>query len=126
MDTKTIDELHTEHTDWQKRLDFYADEIVIMNKRIAEVASKNTAKETLAQVEHFQNSMIVQKNNIDELRHTVKDHDNYLQNRVEENPVSAGVRKVNDHPKMRESMNSFETNFNAIRHELNEFLSKVL
>jgi hypothetical protein len=126
MTTKPINELHTEHTDWLKRLDFYTDEITIMKNRIAEIAAKNTSHEILAQVEHFQNSMIIQKNNIDELRHSVKDHENYLENRVEENPVSADKRMVNDHPKMRESMNSFETNFNAIRHELNQFLAKSL
>lgn len=125
MNTKTIDALHAEHTDWLKRLDFYSDEITIMKNRIAEVAAKNTSKEILAQVEHFQNALIVQKNNIDELRHSIKDHDKYLENRVEENPVSAGKRKANDHPVMRESVNSFESNFNALRQELNLFLAKT-
>lgn len=126
MTTKTISELHTENTDWLKRLAFYTDEISIMKNRIAEVAAKNSAKEILAQVEHFQNTLIVQKNNIDELNHAVKDHDNYLENRVEENPVAADKRQVNDHPKLRDSFTSFETNFNALRHELNQFLAKVM
>ena len=126
MNTKPINELHSEHTDWLKRLDFYTDEIDVMKKRIAEVAAKNTSKEILAQVEHFQNSMIIQKNNIDELRHGVNDHENYLEHRVDENPVAGDRRVVNDHPKMRDSINTFETNFNAIRHEFNEFLAKAL
>lgn len=126
MDTKSIGELHAEHTDWLKRLDFYTDEIAIMKNRIAEIAAKNTSKDVLVNVEHFQNAIIVQKNNIDEIRHSIKDHDNYLENRVEENHVSADKRQVHDHPKMRDNFNSFETNFNSMRHELNQFLSKVM
>lgn len=126
MDTKSIGELHAEHTDWLKRLDFYTDEITIMRNRISEIAAKNTAKEVLAQVEHFQNALVVQKNNIDELHHAIKDHDSYLENRVEENSVAADKRQVHDHPKMRDNFNSFETYFNSLRHELNQFLSKVM
>jgi hypothetical protein len=125
MTTKPISQLHDEHTDWLKRLDFYADELMIMKARIAEVVAKNTSKDILAQAEHFQNSFIVQKNNIDELRHSINDHDHYLENRVEENPVAADKRMVNDHPKMRDSLNSFESNFNNIRHELNKFLAQT-
>lgn len=125
MDTRTIEDLHTEHVDWLSKLQFYTDEIMLMKERIAEAASKNTSKEVLAQVEHFQNQLIVQKNNIDNLRHEVKDHENYLENRVEENPVAAGKRKVHDHPLLRDKMESFEKHFNGLRKELQEFLAKV-
>ena len=125
MDTRTIDELHTEHVDWLSKLQFYADEIKLMKERIGEAASANTSKEVLAQVEHFQNQLIVQKNNIDTLRLEVNDHENYLENRVDENPVAAGKRKVHDHPLLRDKMESFETQFNALRKELQAFQAKV-
>ncbi|HEU4716978.1 MAG TPA: hypothetical protein VFU15_04065 [Bacteroidia bacterium] len=126
MDTKPISELHAEHTEWLNKLDFYNDELIMMRERIQNVAAKNTGKDILAKIEHFQNQIIVQRNNIDEFRHAIKDHENYLEHRIDENPVASDHRKVHDHPKLRETMESFEKIFNGIRHELNEFLAKVL
>lgn len=126
MTTKPITQLHIEHNTWLMKLDFYADEVIIMTKRLEEVASKNTAKDILAQVEHFQNQLILQKENIDEIRHAIKDHENYLENRINENPTASDHRSVNDHPKMRENVNAFEKIFNELRHEFLAFLSKVM
>lgn len=126
METKKIYNLHEEHKEWLNNLAFYKDEIKIMQNRISEIASKNTATEILKQVEHFQNQLIVQRNNIDELNHTIKDHENYLENRVNENPTAADHRSVNDHPKMRDSYTSFDKVFNDLRKELNAFLSKSM
>ena len=124
--TKPIADLHTEHKEWLGKLDFYKDEILIMRKRLEEIASKNTSKEILAQVEHFQNQLIVQRENIDELRHAIKDHENYLENRVTENPTASDQRHVHDHPKMRGDVAGFEKNFNELRQEFSRFLSGVM
>lgn len=124
METKKVYELHAEHEEWLKKLDFYSDEMKVMKNRIEEVASKNTAQDVLKQIEHFQNQLIVQKNNLDELKHSIKDHDQYLVNRLKENSVAADLQKSNDHPKMRDNFNWFEKNFNELRKEENTFLSK--
>ncbi|MBN8692652.1 MAG: hypothetical protein J0L69_05615 [Bacteroidetes bacterium] len=124
METKKIYELHEEHKEWLNNLAFYKDEIKVMQNRISEVASKNSSPEVLKQIEHFQNQLIIQRNNIDELCHSIKDHENYLENRVNENPTAVDHRKVNDHPKMRDSYTSFDKVFNELRKELNAFLAK--
>lgn len=124
METKKIYELHEEHKEWLNNLAFYKDEIKVMQNRISEVASKNSSPEVLKQIEHFQNQLIIQRNNIDELSHSIKDHENYLENRVNENPTAVDHRKVNDHPKMRDSYTSFDKVFNELRKELNAFLAK--
>lgn len=124
METKKIYELHEEHKEWLNNLAFYKDEIKVMQNRVSEVASKNSSPDVLKQIEHFQNQLIIQRNNIDELCHSIKDHENYLENRVNENPTAVDHRKVNDHPKMRDSYSSFDKVFNELRKELNEFLTK--
>lgn len=124
METKKIYELHEEHKEWLNNLAFYKDEIKVMQNRVSEVASKNSSPDVLKQIEHFQNQLIIQRNNIDELCHSIKDHENYLENRVNENPTAVDHRKVNDHPKMRDSYTSFDKVFNELRKELNEFLTK--
>ncbi len=126
METKKIYDLHEEHQTWLKNLAFYKDEITVMQNRITEIASKNSGQDVLKQVEHFQNQLIVQRNNIDELNHSIKDHENYLENRVNENPTAVDHRKVNDHPKMRDNYESFDKVFNELRKELNLFLAKQM
>lgn len=124
METKKIYELHEEHKEWLNNLAFYKDEIKVMQNRVSEVATKNSSADVLKQIEHFQNQLIVQRNNIDELCHSIKDHENYLENRVNENPTAVDHRKVNDHPKMRDNYTAFDKVFNELRKELNTFLAK--
>lgn len=124
METKKVYDLHAENKEWLNNLAFYKDEIKVMQNRISEITSKNSNPEVLKQIEHFQNQLILQRNNIDELNHSIKDHENYLENRAKENPTSLDQRKVNDHPKMRDSYTSFDKVFNELRKELNTFLSK--
>lgn len=66
METKTkIYDLHAENTAWTSKMNFYKDEIKIIKGSFEEVAANNSSKEVLAQVERFQNQMIIQRNNFD-------------------------------------------------------------
>ncbi len=122
--TDTIYNQHSENTGLMQKLFFYKDEIAIMQKRIAEVADKNSAKEVLAQIEHFQNQLIVQNNNIDMIKHDVEQNEKGLVDTINKNEVAVDHRKVKDHTFEREEVNTFEKNFNKLRQELGKFLSK--
>jgi len=124
METKKVYDLHEEHKEWSSKLSFYKDEIKVMQNRVSEIASKNTGKEVSSSVEHFQNQLIVQRNNIDELAHSINEHETYLVKKAKENHTAIDHKTVNDHPKMRDSFNSFEKVMNELRKELNVFLSK--
>ncbi len=126
MNTKPIAQLHAEHKEWMSKLDFYSDEITVMKSRISEVASKNNGKDILAQVEHFQNQCILQKENIDILKHEIKKHESALEANINANPTASDHRSVENHPQHSEDVNSFEKIFNELRHEFNNFLSKTM
>lgn len=117
--------LHVEHSQWLENLKFYEDEIGIFRSRVAEIAGKYTDKEILKQIEHFQNQLIIQKNEIDELRHSIKDHETYIENTVVHNPA-ADHKSVNDHAKERDRMEMFEKLFKEMKEQLNGFLSKTM
>ena len=74
---------HAENADWMNRLAFYKEEITILKELLAEIAQKNTSQETLKTVEHFQNQLIVQRNNLDELAHNIKIHEQKLQQEID-------------------------------------------
>jgi len=115
---------HAEHTDWLSKMKFYTDEISVIKNRLGEIASKNTDKEVLAQIEHFQNQMIIQKNNIDEISHAIKMDEEALQKEIKENPTAVDHRKVVYHAKEKDAVDSFEKNFNEIRNEFKAFAAK--
>jgi predicted RNA-binding protein len=115
---------HAEHTDWLSKMKFYTDEISVIKNRLGEVASKNTDKEILAHVEHFQNQMIIQKNNIDEISHAIKLDEEALQKEIKDNPTAVDHRKVTYHAKEKDAVDSFEKNFNEIRNEFKVFAAK--
>ena len=125
MDTKkTIYQLHEEHKIWLNKLAFYKDELSIMQNRIAEIAQKNTSKEVLAFVEHFQNQLIIQRERIDNLNHDIKKDESFLESAAIKNPTAVDHEKFADHKAEREDVEKFEQMFNDLRKELIDFLSK--
>jgi hypothetical protein len=122
--TKTIYQLHEEHKTWLNKLLFYKDELSIMTNRLSEVASKNTSSEVLALVDHFNNQLIIQKEQIDILNHDIKSHESYLEAAVRKNINDIEHAKFSDHKNHRESIAVFEKIFKELREELIDFLSK--
>lgn len=124
---KTQEKIYTQHeenNEWINKLKFYTDEISIIKHRLEDLVTKNSKAEVLAQVERFQNQMIVQKNNIDEIAHAVKLNEETLQTEIKNNPIAADHRKADYHVKEKEAIESFEKNFNEIRAEFKTFAAK--
>jgi hypothetical protein len=117
---------HREHAEWLNVLSFYKDDIKIMQKRIEEIANKNTSKEILVQVEHFQNQLIIQNNSIDDMRKHIEKDEQILINAIEKNIVASDHRQLEDHTEEREDIVYFEKNFEDIRRSLNRFLAKCM
>ena len=126
MEGTKIDVLHAEHREWINKLEFYKDDIVILRKRIEEIAMKNTARDVMARVEHFQNQFIIQRNEIDEFHHSIKQHENELEKIIIQNPEAAHRMRLADHPEMRQRMEQYEIIFHELRQELVHFLARVM
>ena len=123
---KKIYELHHEHQEWLKKLSFYKDDLAVMEKRIEEVASKNTSKEVQAMVDHFLNQFLIQREHINHLKHEIKNHENILQASITHNTTAVDHRSVPDEGEEREKLARFEELFSELRDDLNGFLAKVL
>lgn len=123
MKTNIINQ-HAEHTKWLSAMDFYKDEVKIMQKRIEEIAARNTSKEVLIKVEHFQNQLLIQDSNISKIQHHIKHDENAIQNSINDNPIASDHRLAEDHIEERKMVESFANHFNELKTELNAFLSK--
>lgn len=124
MGKHNIIETHAEHTSWISKLDFYTDELIILNHRLEEIAVKNTHIEVLAEVEKFQNQFIIQKDTIDQIRHIIILEEDKILKEVKTNPVAVDHRTVNVHPGIEDLIETFEKNFKELRIEFNTFLAK--
>lgn len=126
MEQKYVYDLHAENVEWLKQAGFYKDELTILGKRIAEVASRNTSKEIQTQIEHFQNQLIIQKNQLDYLQHNIKQQENEVEENIRQNPTAVDRRKMDDHSALRDEVTTFDKLFKSMRSEMMEFLSRTM
>jgi hypothetical protein len=124
METKKIYTLHEENKEWLSDLLFYQDDIKVMKNRLEEIATKNTSKDILAQVEHFQNQFIIQIDTIDHLKHDLNINNDAINREIQKNDVALEHRKMEDHAALREKVTYFTKNFSLLKAEFNAFLSK--
>ena len=119
-----IGDLHSDHTMWLNTLDFCKQEIGIFEHRMEEIAKRNTGKEVMAELEHFQNQYIRQREVIDEIRHDLKQHENGLVKEAKEHPIAIDHRLFSDHTEQREAMFMFEKLYRELKEEFMAWLVK--
>lgn len=115
---------HEENVEWSHKLDFYKDEIKILQNRLEEIAEKNNHKDVLALVEQFQNRLIIHRNTIDEIRHKVTISEDKIHEEITKNPINADSQKTTHYQIEKEEIQIFEKVFNELREEFNRFVSK--
>ncbi|HEY4205622.1 MAG TPA: hypothetical protein VGM31_02375 [Puia sp.] len=71
--TISIEQFREELQSWKHELSSIKDEIRYFEQHLEQLSSKRLPKELLAEVEHFQNQFICQKEVIDKLRHDLPD-----------------------------------------------------
>lgn len=118
--------LNYEHSDWLRAIEFYKDDLSVLQKRLAEVAFKNSRESVQAGVEHFQNQFLIQKNNLDELRHYVNEHIVHVQDKYSKPNPTPGNEMLTEHEKRKSEFQSLEKTMTGLRQEFNTFLAKWL
>jgi hypothetical protein len=103
---------------------FYTDEIKILKNRLGEIADKNNRKDVLANVEHFQNQLIIQKNTIDEISHIINLEEYAIQKEIIKNPVAIDHREMKSNKEVKNNVDTFEKNFNELRADFKTFAAK--
>jgi uncharacterized membrane protein len=124
MSHTNINNVGNDHSFWRKGLDFYIDEIDLMESRLAEIASKNTSFEARQGIEHFQNQFIVQRNNSDELNHDINIYVQKLGTDSQQHAGRVDSVLVEEHHLLQEKYEQYEKIMNGIRHEFKNYLAK--
>ncbi len=125
MSKISITHLSNAHNDWLRSLDFYKQEIKILKNRLTEIAGKNSHKEVLAQVEHFENQFSIQANNINRLSHDIKA--NVSVAGVEAKSSGAGYIDgdlLTQHSYIGQKFEAEEKTINELRYDFNQFAAE--
>lgn len=123
---KYIGELHFDHMEWLNALKFYKDEISIFEHRLEDIIRRNTGMEVMAELEHFQNQFIREREVIDELRHDIKQQENVLEKESKDHPVAIEHRYFTDHTDLRDRMQTYEKLYRELKADFYRWLSKRL
>lgn len=122
----SLNALHHQGNDWLRELEFYKDELALLTTRLEEVASKNTNKDVLAQVEHFQNKFVLLRQQVDELKHDVNKRNSDVTELSKDKPTHVSENYINANSKLQNGMLGLIQSIAATRFEFNNFLSKTL
>ena len=117
---------HVEINEWLDTLSFYKGGLKFWSNRLSEIVSKSTSKEVLSQLEHFQNQMIIQDEQIDILRHDVKQFENIVDNASENGSTIYEKTIPEMEGDLRERMKTFEHIYVDLKHEFFNFLRNHL
>lgn len=121
-----IGDLHFAHMEWLNALAFYKEELSIFERRLEDIVRRNSKAEVMAELEHFQNQFIREKEVIDELRHDIKQHENFLEKEAKDHPVAIDHRSFKDHAGLRDRFHTFEKLYKELKAEYQQWLAKRL
>ncbi len=124
--TKHIDDLHFEHQLWSNEMKFYSDELKIFQKRLEEVAQKNSSEDIRKSVEHFQNQFIIQKEQIDIINHHITIHEQALAKFAKEHPVAIDKHLFFSHGDLKDKTDAFRGIYSDLKKEFYLFVGTWL
>lgn len=120
--TITIPKLHTEYRQWIAELNNNKEEISRFEKHLEAVVNNNTNVGARAQVEHYQNQFIREKEVIDELKHKLNISERQLAGFVKElSGLGLESIKMDNHCKLREEMQIFRKIYAELKGNFRRF-----
>lgn len=126
MQTTSVNNMGNDHIEWKSNLGFCKDELKIFKERLDEVAGKNTGKEIMQMVEHFQNQFLVHSEVIDILLHDINENLALAASEAEQRAGHIGKDKISMHDSLRERVKNEMQIFKDLKGTFTAFLSKVM
>jgi hypothetical protein len=115
-DRVNIKHIKNLNNDGLRGIAFYKIELNILQERLQEVASDNTATEVLVQVDHFQNQFLINANYLDELEHDLHVNDQRIEAELLRTEDTLSEAIAEEHTSIHERYLNEEKIFNELRH----------
>lgn len=120
MEQTTMSQVGNEHSEWLRSLDFYKQELGMLKQRLTEIGGRDKNHDVALQLEQYENRFKVQRDNIDRLRHSIKENRNALSKQDER----AGYvhQDLNEqYLQLSQEFAAEEEAVNELRREFNQF-----
>ena len=124
MNKINIEHFKNLNSDCLRGIEFYKQELGILNTRLEEIAKGNTSREAAEGIEHFQNQFIIHRNQLDELRHSLNANEHEISRQLQKSTVFVDATTANEHQILFDHYRTEEKIFNDLRHEFNQFAAK--
>jgi hypothetical protein len=119
-------ELHNIYKTWLNELALANDEIDHFKINLEKVVTANNKMEITSRAEQFQNQFITHLNELQIMRHDVKEAEKVLEKNIADNPTAADHRKMEVDQVLNDRMQQFQKLFLDLKHDYNTFLAKTL
>lgn len=117
-------QLGNRYQGWMKALQFYSEDIDILEGRLAEVGSKNTAAEAEAGVEKFQDLFVSSQQRIYKLKNQINQFAHDLKVEAEKHAGHVDSNHFTEQKDLQTAIDGFEAEMASIRKDFNVFLAK--
>lgn len=119
-----LSELHAEHTEWLQHLAHYEQELVHLQNMLDDLARRNNGDEFHKGLSHFQNQLIIHKEQLDILKHEIRVHEDFLTEEAKKETETIHRRLFGDHAEERDRVATYEKLFGEMKAELLDFAGK--
>lgn len=119
-------DLHFEHENWNRELLFWEDELTSFQNRLDELVLRWTAKEVLAEVEKFQNHIIVHREAIVSIKNQIELHETNMADHYKKDEDVLNKDLVSKHELLRYKIEIQRNLFNEFKGNFFRFLTKYL
>ena len=117
-----ISQLSAECSEWRQILRNYKEEFIQCKESLQEICSQNLPKNSLLDVEHFDNQFHIQLINIHDLKQAIKVHEKKIALLA---PSDLAEDIFQKHELLLDKFLVLENTFQELRSEFTEFTSKV-
>jgi F0F1-type ATP synthase membrane subunit b/b' len=124
MSYTQMGQLGNRYQGWMKALQFYTEDIDILEGRLAEVGMKNTKAEADAGVEKFQDLFVNAQQRIYKLKNQINQFAHDLKVEAEKHAGHVDSTHFTEQKDLQSAIDGFETEMAAIRKDFNAFLAK--
>ena len=119
-------DLHFEHENWQRELDFWGDELKSFHLRLEELINRWTDHKVLAEIEKFQNQFMIQEKEFYSLKDQIAMHEKNMAAHYEKNEDVLNEMFVSQHLALREVMETERNLYDNLKKDFFRFMTKYM
>jgi len=119
-------DLHFEHENWERELDFWGDELKSFHLRLEELVNRWTDHKVLAEIEKFQNQFMIQEKEFDSIKDQIAMHEKNMAAHYEKNEDVLNEMFVSQHLALREVMETERNLYDNLKKDFFRFMTKYM